>query len=98
MEIKRKNDGEETVLAPVGCLDTVAAPDFAAALEEAAGAKTLVIDFSAVDYIASSGIRVLVSANRRALAEGRKFVLTGLNEVLDDIFDVTGLKGVFTFR
>jgi len=81
-----------------GCLETAVSGEFSAALEAAAGAKTLVLDFGGLEFIASSGLRLLVVANKRAQAEGRKIVLRGLNDVVAEVFDVTGLKDVFDIR
>ena len=98
MKIESTVSPEESVLRLSGCLDTSAAAEFGAALEKVAAAKSLIIDFSEVDFIASSGIRLLVSANKKAVAEGRLVTLTGMNEVISDVFDVTGLNEVFTIR
>ena len=88
----------EITLKLSGCLDTDAAPEFAAALDNAAGAKTLVIDFSDLEFIASSGLRALVLAKKHATQTGNAIVLTGMNDVVADVFDVTGLKDVFDIR
>lgn len=98
MTIQKKTDGGKTVLKLSGCLDTAAAPDFTAALENTSDAKELTIDFADLDFIASSGLRALVLANKKAVACGNTIVLTGMNEVIADVFDVTGLAEVFTIR
>ena len=98
MKITKTLKADETVLALAGCLDTAAAADFEAALKESADVPKLVIDFTWLEFIASSGLRSLVSANKRAVAEGRSIVLTGMNDVVADVFDVTGLTAVFTIR
>ena len=61
-------------------------------------AGTLVIDFTSLEFIASSALRSLVAFNKRAVAAGRKMILTGMNDVVADVFDVTGLSEVFTIR
>ena len=99
MKIEKTKSDTETVLKPIGCLDTLASPEFSNALDAAsAEAKNLLIDFSAVDFIASSALRALVLAQKKVRAEGRSIVLTGMNEVVKDVFDVTGLLNVFTVR
>lgn len=98
MSITTIVNGTETTLKLDGCLDTAAAPEFSAALEAVADAKALVIDFSALEFIASSGLRALVLAKERATKAGGSIVLTGLNEVVADVFDVTGLHEVFDIR
>ena len=98
MKIEKIVNGNETILKIAGCLDTAASPEFGAALADAAQAKTLVVDFSGLDFIASSGIRFLVTENKKSVAAGRTIVLTGMNEVVADVFDVTGLNEVFPIR
>ena len=98
MDISKTVNAGESVLALSGCLDTASVGKFDAALEEAAKAPLLVIDFTALEFIASSGLRSLVAANKRAIAEGRSIVLTGMNDVVGEVFDVTGLNEVFTIR
>lgn len=98
MKIETIQNGEEITLRLTGCLDTAAAAEFGAALDGVAAAKTLVVDFAALDFIASSGIRLLVSANKKAQTAGHSIVLTGMNDVVADVFEVTGLGDVFTIR
>ena len=98
MNIEKIVGADETVLKIGGCLDTAAAAEFGAALADAAKAKTLVVDFSDLEFIASSGIRLLVSENKKSVAAGRSIVLAGMNEVVADVFDVTGLNEIFPIR
>jgi len=99
MEITTRNENGETVLAVSGCLDTAATADFTKAVEAVGtGVKVLVFDFSALEFIASSALRLLVSVNKRMTAEGGKVAVTGMNDVVRDVFDVTGLDEVFEIR
>ena len=98
MNIVKTINADETILALSGCLDTSAAAEFDAALSSAETAQTLVIDFTSLEFIASSALRSLVAFNKRAVAAGRKMILTGMNDVVADVFDVTGLSEVFTIR
>lgn len=98
MKIEKTNDGDTVVLKLGGCLDTASAPEFASALEGAASAKKLIVDFTNLEFISSSGLRHLVSANKKAVADGRALELTGMNAVVADVFDVTGLAKVFSIK
>ncbi|HYB14112.1 MAG TPA: STAS domain-containing protein [Streptosporangiaceae bacterium] len=53
---------------------------------------TVVLDFSAVDYINSTGIALIVSVLARARAERRKVVASGLSAHYREIFDITRLS------
>ena len=52
----------------------------------------VVLDFSAVDYINSTGIALIVSVLARARAERRKVVACGLSPHYREIFDITRLS------
>lgn len=55
-------------------------------------APCVLLDFSAVDYINSTGIALIVSVLARARAERRKVVASGLSPHYREIFDITRLS------
>lgn len=55
-------------------------------------AKRLVLDFSATDYINSSGIALVVSVLARARSEGRSVAAIGLSDHYRHIFEITRLS------
>jgi len=78
-----------------GEVDGSAATVLTAAYEQATGqadARTVVLDFAAVDYINSTGIALIVSVLARARAERRKVVASGLSPHYREIFDITRLS------
>lgn len=99
MEITTRTEGDSIVLTVSGCLDTAATKDFSAAVEDAASkAKALTFDFTGLEFIASAALRELVSVYKRIKPAGGSIVITGMNEVVRDVFDMTGLDAVFTIR
>jgi len=99
MEIELKSAGDETVVKVSGCLDTAATAEFAKAVGAVGdGVKTLVFDFTGLEFIASSALRLLVTVDKRLTAGGGKVVVTGMNDVVRDVFAVTGLDEVFEIR
>ena len=98
MDITKTENGTETTLKLKGCLDTAATPEFAAAVEGIGATVTsLVLDMSELEFIASSALRLLVATKKRRGA-GFAVVLTGMNEVVREVFDVTGLDTIFQVR
>ena len=97
MEIAKTENGNEVTLKLKGCLDTTATPDFAAAIEGTEGAGSLVLDMSELEFISSSALRQLVATKKK---RGVAFViaLVGMNEVVREVFDVTGLDEIFEVR
>jgi anti-sigma B factor antagonist len=58
----------------------------------------LIMDMADVEFIDSSGLRVLV-VTRNALDErGAEMVIAGVNDHLRRVFEVSGLSSVFTFE
>ena len=95
MEISKKMEGTTLLVALTGRLDTITSNDLAASLEEETGYTDLVLDFSALDYLSSSGLRLLFTANRK-LGGKEHVVVKNANEVVKEIFRVTGFEKQIT--
>ena len=83
-----------------GELDTASSAETEAALKplfESTG-KDLVLDCSNLEYIASSGIRILVNLLKTAKAKGDRVVLKNVNEVIRDVLELTGFVSYFVFE
>jgi anti-anti-sigma factor len=89
-------DGVMTVVFE-GSLDTNTAPDAEAKLGEllTAGTAKLVIDFASLDYISSSGLRVLLVAGKKLGSSGGSMRLCNLNETVDEVFEISGFSTIF---
>jgi anti-sigma B factor antagonist len=55
----------------------------------------LVVDLSAVSYIDSSGLAVLIEGMQNVDAYGGKFILAGLQDNVKPIFEIARLDRVF---
>lgn len=97
MEIVKTEVNGEVTLALNGCLDTTATPEFAKAIEGTLGATSLVLEMSKLEFISSSALRTLV-ATKKQRGVAFEIVLVGMNEVVREVFDVTGLDEVFCVR
>ena len=75
-----------------GSAATVLTDAYAQAVTPDGDPRTVVLDFSAVDYINSTGIALIVSVLARARAERRKVVACGLSPHYREIFDITRLS------
>ena len=60
--------------------------------------KDVIIDCTELEYIASSGLRILISILKGAIAGGSKVVLKGLNDDIKDVFKLTGFISLFEFE
>ena len=98
MTISRNLNGNALEIALEGRLDTMTAPELEAELKQSMdGAESLVLDFSKLDYISSAGLRVLLSAHKTMSAKGGMKV-TNVNEIVREVFDVTGFADILTIE
>lgn len=98
MEIKKIADGNRLTIMLAGRLDTVTAPQLESELQEAIKEVTeLIFDFSALDYISSAGLRVLLSAQKVMNKQGT-MVVRSVNETIMEIFEVTGFVDLLTIE
>lgn len=61
----------------------------------AKGYSRYLIRMHELEYIDSSGLGVLVAANKRALQAGGRVALCGMNGVVKELFELTRLNQVF---
>jgi len=57
-------------------------------------APTMILDFSGVPYLDSSGLGSLVSACTTCVKAGRRFALTGVNQRVQKVFEITKVEQV----
>ena len=98
MNIEQKRNGSALTIAPEGYLDTTTAPELKAVLETAlAGVKELTFDFEKLEYISSSGLRLLLFAQKAMNEQGTMKVIHANNVILE-IFEVTGFSDFLTIE
>lgn len=60
--------------------------------------KDIIIDCTNLEYIASSGLRILLSILKGAKANGSKVVMRGMNDDIKNVFKLTGFISIFDFE
>ena len=99
MNLEKKQEGSALTIKISGRLDTTTAPvldeELKASLE---GTEALVLDFSDIEYISSAGLRVLLSAQKIMNKQEGSMKLTGVNEDIMEIFEVTGFVDILTIE
>ena len=92
MEIAVKDAGSTATVTMVGRLDIAGADVVALPLATLAGSKdALFIDMAGVSYIASIGLRHLVSAAKAVGRRGGRLVLLNPNAAVTEIITTSGL-------
>jgi anti-sigma B factor antagonist len=81
-----------------GRLDTATAPELEKELEEVLGeAEELVFDFEGLEYMSSAGLRILLATQKKMSAKGGMKV-TNVNDVISEIFEITGFSDILTIE
>ena len=98
MTITKTQNGNNLEIALEGRLDTTTAPDLENELNASLdAADTLTLDFANLAYISSAGLRVLLSAHKAMSAKGGMKVVN-VNEIVKEVFDVTGFADILTIE
>ena len=98
MTINKNLNGDVLTVALTGRLDTTTAPELEKELKASLDSvNALTLDFSGLDYISSAGLRVLLSAHK-AMAKKGGMKVTNVNEIVSEVFDVTGFADILTIE
>lgn len=98
MTIAKTLDGTVLTLALEGRLDTTTAPQLEAEVKSSlAGVTELTLDFTALEYISSAGLRVVLSAQKAMNKQGH-MVIRGVNEYVMEVLEVTGFADILTIE
>ena len=98
LKIKKDFKKEKAVFKLKGSLDTITAPELEKELKDSIdGLSELVLDFAELDYISSSGLRVLLAAQKLMNDQGSMKV-TNVNDSVMEIFTVTGFSDILTIE
>ena len=98
LDIKKTIENGKAFFALSGRIDTTTAPELEKEIKESVnGVTELVLDMKELDYISSSGLRVLLSAQKIMSKQG-KMTLLNVNETVMEIFEVTGFSEILTIE
>ena len=97
MEITTRVQNGVTLVALAGSLDSNTSPEAQRAIDGllAGGVRKVVVDCTALDYVSSAGLRVLLGAAKR-LTGGGALRLFGLNESVREVFDISGFSKILS--
>jgi anti-anti-sigma factor len=86
-------------VSAVGALDMATAPLLATTIEELheAGFKHLILDLSRLDFLDSSGLRLILETDAAARADGFSIELIPGPPAVQRVFEVTGMRDRLPF-
>jgi len=93
LRVDVRANGRATVLAVAGELDLASSPTLEEALDAVTGTtpELLILDLSALEFMDSTGLSVLVRAHQRALEAGRRFALVKGSPQVQRLLTLTGI-------
>ena len=98
MTINQNKDGSKLTLALEGKLDTKSAPELETIIKnETDDITDLRLEMDGVKYISSAGLRVLLSAEKLMRKKGT-ILITGCNDDIMEIFDMTGFSDLLSIE
>ena len=98
MTIEKKINNDAVTLIVSGRLDTQTAPELEKELDAVLpDAKDLTFDMTNLEYVSSAGLRVILKAQKAMNAQG-SMKLTGVNDSIMEVFDITGFLDILTIE
>ncbi len=90
--------GDVRVVRIAGNLDTQTSPVAQEQLTQLIdnGATKILVDFEDLNYISSSGLRVLLVAFKRLEGTSGQLRICNPNTMVRDVFDTSGFSGIFS--
>ena len=98
MTIEIKKNAKEVTIEVGGRLDTITAPVLEKTIgENTLGMQSLVLDFKALEYLSSAGLRVLLGAHKKMSKMGSMKVINVCETVME-VFEMTGFADILTIE
>jgi anti-sigma B factor antagonist len=95
MQISTRRSNDIHIVAIAGNLDSTTSPEAQKALDAVvAGATTVALDFSELDYISSAGLRVLLGAAKKLRGSGGTLRMFGLNQSVREVFEISDFSTI----
>ena len=96
MQITITDETDYSIIAVSGKLDTDTAVKADSVFSEVLNRKNqLLVDLSALRYISSAGLRILLLTAKRVQQKGGKIILFGLQSSVNEIFEISGFSQLF---
>ena len=100
MKVEITQTDNQVMVTIEGRLDTVTSSDFEKHLTpyySIQGAQ-LILDCSAMEYISSAGLRVVLMTHKNITSKGGKFIIRNLSKEVRAVFDMTGFSRILTIE
>jgi anti-anti-sigma factor len=98
MNIKRDRINDFSVLHIDGRIDTLNSTTLETELDQlrSSGKAKIIINCTDLKYISSSGLRVFLNAQKKALTSQGQLSLCNMQPAIREIFDISGFSSIFS--
>jgi anti-sigma B factor antagonist len=96
MEITDRQEGDTRVVMLQGKQDTMTTPSAESHINSLldSGASQLIVNFEQLNYISSSGLRLLLATAKRLKSSGGELRVCSLNEMAREVFEISGFSSI----
>lgn len=100
MDIQINKDSERIIVAFIGSLDTLAAQQAEEQVKEIEAMATMpiTIDCTSLDYIASSGLRILLRIRKAAAVNKQLVTLCNVNSNIMEVLQMTHFDKMYIIK
>ena len=100
MEVKILEQNDEKVVVIEGRVDTVTVSELEMKVSPiwSTPGITLVFDCEKLEYLSSSGLRIILSAHKQVTSKGGKFIMRNLTREVRSVIDLTGFSRILTIQ
>ncbi|HOO54703.1 MAG TPA: STAS domain-containing protein [Methanothrix sp.] len=97
MKIDDKSSGDVKIVSPAGRLDASSSEELKARMEGLIGdgCRKMVLNFDGVEYISSSGLRVMLASLKQLRKTGGDLKLASLKPYVRETFEIAGFTQLF---
>jgi len=100
MKIENRESQGIQIVAFEGNLDTNTSPEAEKKINELidAGNQKLLVNFEQLNFIASSGLRILLATVKKLNASGGDLQICSLNPTVQEVFDISGFITILNVK
>lgn len=97
MDIKKEKKGDFSILKIKGRIDTVHSAELEVEVNKLfdSGEKNVIFNCERMNYISSSGLRIFLVAQKRAISVKGKLYLCNMQPAIKEIFRISGFSNLF---
>jgi anti-anti-sigma factor len=96
MDIQTRESNSVSILDFSGNLDTNNSPAAEGEVNRLieGGTTQIIFNFKDLNFIASSGLRILLATAKKLQRSGGKMIVCNLNDTVQEVFDISGFASI----